>query len=179
LEQSDSLVIKDPVAVRYLGDAQKRRILREFMKEPKTALQAARSIGMRPPTMYHHVTQLTQVGLLILVEERRKRGTVEKYLQTPARQMTGAATLGDVDQTVDLIRDTFDGCLAEIQATLAENPETRPPISIIHLAVAVSPDRLEDFLARFQESANDFGGPDETELNLMVLVHPRRKVVLE
>jgi DNA-binding transcriptional ArsR family regulator len=174
LPQVESLVVRDPVAIRFLGDTQKRRILREFMDEPKTALQAAHSLGMRPPTIYHHVAQLTQVGLLVLVEERRKRGTVEKYLQTPARQMTGAASVGDVDEAVELFRETFDACLQEIQSAIVDRTEPHPPIGIVHLSASVSPDRLNEFMESFRAAAKEFDGPDAKELSVMIVVHPRK-----
>ena len=172
--QSESLEVRDPLAIRFLGDTQKRRILREFMEEPKTALQAARSLEMSPTTVYHHVSQLTQVGLLVLVEERRKRGTVEKYLQTPARHMIGAARLGEVDLALEVFRQNMDGCLADIQATLADPAETPPHIAILHLSARVPQGRLTEFMEGFDAYSKQFSGPEGKEMNVMVVVHPQR-----
>ena len=69
---------------RLLADPLKLRILREFVDEPRTTKQVAERLGEKAPRLYRHVQAMLDVGLLEHKEERKKRGTTERYLQAIA-----------------------------------------------------------------------------------------------
>lgn len=70
--------------MRALVDPLRVRILREFVETPRTTKQVAERLGEKPTRLYRHVEALAAAGLLELKEERRKRGTMERYFQAIA-----------------------------------------------------------------------------------------------
>jgi DNA-binding transcriptional ArsR family regulator len=79
--------------VKILADPLRLRILRAFVGRPRTTKQVADLLGEPAPRLYRHVDALRRAGLLRLVDERRKRGTVERYLEA-------VATRFEVDRAV-------------------------------------------------------------------------------
>jgi len=67
------------------------RLFELFARTPRTAKQAAEHLGLPPTRLYHHVAALERVGLVRLVETRKKRGTVEKYFRAVPLRLGAAA----------------------------------------------------------------------------------------
>jgi hypothetical protein len=81
------MVISDPAVLKVLADPVRLRVLGAFV-EPSTALAAARRLGMGRG-IYRHVDALVDAGLLVVVSTQRKRGTIERTLQSTARRYVG------------------------------------------------------------------------------------------
>lgn len=56
----------------------RRRILEAVSRVPGSSLSLARRLELPQPRVHYHLRRLERAGLLSVVEERRKRGIVEK-----------------------------------------------------------------------------------------------------
>ena len=81
----DSYLLSDLEQVRVFLDPLRQRIVEALGAGPATAKQVAAALGERPSRIYHHVQTLVGAGLIRVVERRRKRGTVERYLAPVAK----------------------------------------------------------------------------------------------
>jgi len=80
----ETYVIKRLEQAKLLTDPFKLKILEGFAIEPSTTKQVADRMGEKAPRLYRHVDALVDEGLLELVEEKPKRGTIERYYRTIA-----------------------------------------------------------------------------------------------
>ncbi len=69
---------------KLLTDPFKLKLLERFACGPATTKQVADRMGEKAPRLYRHVDALVEQGLLVLVEEKPKRGTIERYYRTVA-----------------------------------------------------------------------------------------------
>ena len=76
--------IKELEQVRLLADPLKLKLLQAFAESAKTAKQVAAETGERVTKLYRHVDALLDAGLLVVVREQQKRGTVERTFRAVA-----------------------------------------------------------------------------------------------
>ncbi len=77
-------VIRDLGQAKLLTDPFKLKLLERFADEPITTKQVADLMGEKAPRLYRHVDALVEAGLLELIKEQPKRGTIERYYKTIA-----------------------------------------------------------------------------------------------
>jgi len=75
--------LEEPNAVRAALSPLRRRLL-NLLQEPASASQLAVTLGMPRQRLGYHLRQLEQAGLVELVEQRQRRGFVERILQATA-----------------------------------------------------------------------------------------------
>ncbi len=80
----ETYVIKRLEQAKLLTDPFKLKVLEGFASNPATTKQVADRMGEKAPRLYRHVDALVEEGLLELVEEKPKRGTIERYYKTIA-----------------------------------------------------------------------------------------------
>ena len=80
----DTYLVKRLDQAKLLTDPFKLKLLERFSGTPVTTKQVADQMGEKAPRLYRHVDALFDAGLLELVEEKPKRGTVERYYRTIA-----------------------------------------------------------------------------------------------
>jgi DNA-binding transcriptional ArsR family regulator len=80
----DTYVVKRLEQAKLLTDPFKLKLLERFAGKPVTTKQVADRMGEKAPRLYRHVDALVDAGLLTLVEEKPKRGTIERYYRTVA-----------------------------------------------------------------------------------------------
>lgn len=106
-----------------LADAFKLSILEQFADEPRTAKQVADRMGLKQTRLYRHIEALHSAGLLKVMREQQKRGTVERYYQTVAQRFeidssmfaTGSVEENEILKMVrGLMRDTEEEILPMI-----------------------------------------------------------------
>lgn len=85
-EPQEFYVVRDLDQARVLLDPLRLKLLRAFVSSPKTTKQVSEELGEKPTRLYRHVDSLLDSGLLVVKDERRKRGTVERYLQAISRR---------------------------------------------------------------------------------------------
>lgn len=112
-------IVRELDQAKILADPLKLKIIQAFASKPRTTKQVADLLDEAPTKLYRHVDALMEAGLIELVEERPKRGTVEKYLQAiaakfvidptlfaPDKQLNaGDETPGIIDSIMDLTKE--------------------------------------------------------------------------
>jgi len=108
----DTYVVKRLEQAKLLTDPFKLKLLERFAGKPVTTKQVADRMGEKAPRLYRHVDALVDEGLLTLVEEKPKRGTIERYYRTVADRFevdpglfTSASDEGD--DALGMIRSLF------------------------------------------------------------------------
>ena len=89
------------------------RILEAISRVPGSSLSLARRLGDSQPRVHYHLRCLAGAGLARVVEERRKRGVVERlYAAEPAAATMATRALG--------VSEDPEAPLAAFSATLAQ-----------------------------------------------------------
>jgi DNA-binding transcriptional ArsR family regulator len=144
--------VEDLEQARLLSDPFKLKLLEQFAIEPKTTKQVADALGEKAPKLYRHVDALAQAGLITLVAEKPKRGTVERYFKTVATRFEMAPHLisdgGDqADQAEEMmqsmVRDATND-LATIIRSYSEPPEPEHAPLMMKVSVAASRAQIEE-----------------------------------
>ena len=83
------------------------RVLKE-MREPQSATTLAPRLGLSRQALNYHLRELEREGFLELVEERPRRGCVERMLKVTSRAfVVNPALLGALSDDPDEARDRF------------------------------------------------------------------------
>jgi len=118
----DTYIIKRLEQARLLSDPFKLRLIEQFYT-PTTTKQVADKLGEKAPRLYRHVDAMVDAGLLVLVEEKPKRGTVERYYKSVA---------GRFEMDPDLFNtsgEAADSTFALVRAALKETESELAAIS--------------------------------------------------
>lgn len=153
--------------VRALSDPTRLRLLELFKERRMTTMQAAAAMGVPPTRLYHHVKLLEQLGFIKLVEERRNRGTIEKYFQAVARAFSVDPTLFEGGSpraqaarslAANMLTTVLDRARAEAADSMAGGLIGRTgaatPI-IIHSHIKAGPKGLQKVTARIKRCVDD------------------------
>ena len=105
----DTYIVKRLDQAKLLTDPFKLKLLEQFRRRPVTTKQVADQLGEKAPRLYRHVDALFDAGLLKLVEEKPKRGTVERYYRTVASRFEMDPELfvtspGREDDAIEMMR---------------------------------------------------------------------------
>ena len=164
---------------KLLTDPFKLKLLERFAGSPATTKQVADRMGEKAPRLYRHVDALVEQGLLELVEEKPKRGTIERYYRTVADRFEVhpdlfiASEKGGED-ALDLIRSLLRDTESDLvkifdayQAAGASPKDEEMPI-VMRVAVRGTPgeiqalrDRLEEWHKESSELRGDREDSDE------------------
>ncbi len=167
----ETYVIRRLEQARLLSDPFKLKLLEQFAAGPATTKQVADELGEKAPRLYRHVDALVDEGLLELVEERPKRGTVERYFRTIASRFevdpelftTGSAAEDDAfDMIRSVLRET-ESELVRLFEHQAEQGEDGEQAGIfMRMAIKGTPEEIEqlnDKLSEWLEECNSI--PDD------------------
>ncbi len=118
-------IVKRIEQAKLLTDPFKLKLLERFAGTPATTKQVADRMGEKAPRLYRHVDALVEEHLLELVEEKPKRGTIERYYRTVADRFEVdpdlfATTSGHADESVDMIRSLFRDTESELLRCFSE-----------------------------------------------------------
>ena len=93
------------------------RVLRE-MQEPQSATSLSPRLGLSRQTLNYHLRELEREGFLEVVEERPRRGCIERMLQVTSRAfVVNPALLGTLSDDPDQARDAFSSAFLLATAT--------------------------------------------------------------
>ena len=168
-------VIRDLEQAKLLTDPFKLKILEQFFDGPVTTKQVADRLNEKAPRLYRHVDAFVEAGFLELVEERQKRGTVERYYQTIASRFEVDPEIFEThpdaaqDEMSKVVRTLFRESqnelmqLKELDLSAADGDMPLPLVA--RASVQASPDQiaklrafLEDWLQQCQAFAEDGAG---------------------
>jgi DNA-binding transcriptional ArsR family regulator len=173
---------------RILSDPLRVRLLREFVEEPRTTKQVADRLGENAPKLYRHVQALVDAGLLELKEERKKRGTTERYLQAVAARFEVDASLfasagrgsakGAARQVSQMVTRLFASAQEDLLAYCADPASEANPPTVARILARGSPQEIAKIRRRIMtiiESghgrAAKRGSTEEVELTGLIAFH--------
>lgn len=164
----DTYIVKRLEQAKLLTDPFKLKLLERFGGDPVTTKQVADRMGEKAPRLYRHVDALFDAGLLELVEEKPKRGTVERYFRTVASRfeidpdLFSPQSAGD-NAGLDVMRQIFRDTESELVALLSatdERLDKGPRPLVMRVAVSGSEadmERLQKKLSEWVEECGDTG----------------------
>lgn len=175
---------------RILADPLRVRLLREFVPEPRTTKQVAERLQEKAPKLYRHVQALLDAGLLKRMGERKKRGTIERYLQAVAARFEVDRTLfdapaaqrakggGAVSDLEQLIRTLFAQTQDELLKSCTPGASVAAPPTVARMYVRGSKahvariqHRIMALLAASQGRSRKSSAKDEVELSGLIAFH--------
>jgi predicted transcriptional regulator len=101
------LTVRDPAQATALLQPQRLRLL-EGLVEPDSAAGLARRLHLPRQQLNYHLRELERLGLVELVEERRRGNCVERVVVATARRyVISPEVLGRLGEGFDEVRDHF------------------------------------------------------------------------
>lgn len=169
--------------VRLLTDPARLELVRAFAERPRTTKQVADLLDVPPTRLYRHVDALLEAGLLELVAERPKRGTVERYLRAVARRFevdpalfARSGTGGEGAGLGAILR----GVEEDVSRALADASESSDPPLVAHAQLVGSPARVARLRAKLAELLEDMGdegdddpGEGEVVYGCLIALYPK------
>jgi len=110
-------------------------------------------MGEKAPRLYRHVDALVAEGLLELVEEKPKRGTVERYYRTVASRFEVdpglfSTTSGKADAAAEMLRSVFRSTESELLGLFQQQDESESEPDhipfVMRLAVRGTPQEIKE-----------------------------------
>lgn len=119
------MVLDELDQVKALAVPVRVEILHMLEDEPMTTTQMARLLGEKPNRLYYHVTELERVGILEVVERKRRGNLYEKYYRPAARFYRIDPALfqkGDegMQAYLNTVISNFDNTLIDLRKCLAD-----------------------------------------------------------
>ena len=147
--------IKEIKHFRLLSDPLKLKLL-QTLAEEQTVRQIAERMNESVTKLYRHVDALLDAGLIEVVQETPKRGTVERSFRAVAKRFEVDSSLldgGAIDSSLEPVRDLLRDSESEILGALADPGVSKDDDMILaRLRVQASPAHL----ARLRSSLNDW-----------------------
>ncbi len=166
---------------RLLADEFKLRVLMAFVDRPATVKQVADKLGEKQTRLYRHVDALLEAGLLNVVEEKQKRGTVERTLQAIASRFEAEPSLFQGESGKEShapIRGQFQMAADAFLKSLSADARSRSRVDPVCLRILnrVSPERLEElhrllmeWVERASSEESDETGDDQRALSALIV----------
>lgn len=157
----DTYIVRRLDQAKLLTDPFKLKLLEQFGSDPVTTKQVADQMGEKAPRLYRHVDALHDAGLLELVEEKPKRGTVERYFRTIASRFEVdpglfATSPGHDNDAIDMMRSLIretESELVSLYARLDGYPADRDQRPLL---MRVSVSGTDDEIRRLKEKLNEW-----------------------
>lgn len=174
-------VVKRLEQAKLLTDPFKLKLLERFAGVPATTKQVADRMGEKAPRLYRHVDALADEGLLELVEEKPKRGTIERYYKTVADRFevhpdlfiaSGDHTADAFDMIRSLLRDTESDLVRfyDKHMQAGELPADKDLPIVMRVAVRGTPEEIQalrDKLEDWHEECSAMRGDREDSGDLV------------
>lgn len=175
-------VVSDLEQVRLLGDPLKLEIL-QCAVSPRTIKDIAAAMGQNVTKLYRHVDALRAAGLLEVIDERQKRGTVERTFRAVAKRFEtdpalfrrdGAGDNPALDSLTQLLRNANH----EIVDAVANLDEERPPV-VMRLRFCATQEQHAELAAMLRawikKVQNEGATEGEREFGALVALYPIEK----
>ena len=156
----------DAILTGLLMHPQRLRIVAALMQlGPATATEISERLPSVPSaTLYRQLRTLTEIGVVMVAEERRIRGTVERvYKLEWAKARLDASALNDLSpQEVQAIFGSFLAVLAgefEEYSQRDDRDYRRDAVMFAWQPLVINPERYEEFLNALAEAIRPFAAP--------------------
>ena len=157
----DTYVVKRLEQAKLLTDPFKLKLLERFGGKPVTTKQVADGMGEKAPRLYRHVDALAEEGLLELVEERPKRGTIERYYRTVAGRFEVDPNLfstssGVADGALDMLRSIFRDTESDLVRIFDQLKDGEPDPEDLPLVMRLGIRGTAEEIQRLQEKLDEW-----------------------
>ena len=157
----DTYVVKRLEQAKLLTDPFKLKLLERFGGKPVTTKQVADGMGEKAPRLYRHVDALVDEGLLELVEERPKRGTIERYYRTVAGRFEVDPNLfstssGVADDALDMLRSIFRDTESDLVRIFGQLKDGEPDPEDLPLVMRLGIRGTAEEIQRLQEKLDEW-----------------------
>lgn len=157
----DTYVVKRLEQAKLLTDPFKLKLLERFGGKPVTTKQVADRMGEKAPRLYRHVDALVDEGLLELVEERPKRGTIERYYRTVAGRFEVDPNLfstssGVADGALDMLRSVFRDTESDLVRIFDQLKDGEPDPEDLPLVMRLGIRGTAEEIQRLQEKLDEW-----------------------
>ncbi|GLZ38858.1 hypothetical protein Acsp05_24820 [Actinokineospora sp. NBRC 105648] len=152
-----------------------------LLAEPRTCSEVAGSLGQTPQRVYYHVKKLVEVGLVVLVAERKVRALTEGVYQAAARsywvspRLVGRVTPRGEELVLGYLVDLAEQVQADV-AALDRAASELPSVGVSG-AIRLPPERRAEFFAELQTTLQDlftrYGGAVGDPFALVVACYPK------
>lgn len=149
----DTHTISDLDQLRLLSDPLKLRLLQAFSESAKTTKQVAAELGEGVTKLYRHVDALHDSGLIEVVEERQKRGAIERTFRAVARRFEADQSLfsgAPTDEVVGAAREMLQVAETEILNVLTHARDDEEPAIIMRIRGRASPEKIAELRTALQ-----------------------------
>jgi DNA-binding transcriptional ArsR family regulator len=153
----DTYIVKRLDQAKLLTDPFKLKLLERFGGDPVTTKQVADQMGEKAPRLYRHVDALFDAGLLELVEEKPKRGTVERYFRTIASRFEVDPELFTTsaeqrDKGIEMMRSLIRDTESELVSIMSRADDSSLDAGLLmRVAVRGTEDEIEKLGKKLQE----------------------------
>ena len=156
----DTYLVKRLDQAKLLTDPFKLQLLQRFGDHPVTTKQVADQMGEKAPRLYRHVDALVDAGLLELVEEKPKRGTVERYFRTVASRFEMDPTLfapaeAPADEWIEMMRGLFretEADLVRLFSRTVDSPDGKKELpKLFRVSVRGTDEEIGRLRAKLEE----------------------------
>ena len=157
--------IKDLGQIRLLSDPLKLQLLQAFAESAKTTKQVAVELGESVTKLYRHVDALHDAGLLQVVAEKQKRGTIERTFRAVAQRFEADHSLfsdAPGDEGTDAAREMLRARETEILNVLASAREDDEEKAIVMgIRGKATPEKISELRATLQAWIDSIPNYDE------------------
>ena len=147
----ESIARQRELLISMLSDPLKLRLLQAFAESAKTTKQAAAELGENVTKLYRHVDALHDAGLLVVVEEKQKRGTVERTFRAVAQRFEADHALFAAEHGAagtDAVRELLRISEAEILEVLANAGDAEDEQAILmRIRGRATPEKIAELRA--------------------------------
>jgi len=181
MKNHKTYIINTLEQLRLLGDPLKLRLVQAFAEGEKTTKQVASELGEGITKLYRHVDALHDAGLLEIVSETPKRGTLERTFRAIAERF-------EVDQALlseagasgshEAIRELLRGGESEILRAIEASDGDDENLMVMRFRIKGSTEQirnlrksLEDWLETVQQNQEDIP-EDYEEAGAMIAFYP-------
>ena len=160
-------LVKRLEQAKLLTDPFKLKLIERFAGEPATTKQVADRMGEKAPRLYRHVDALVEEGLLVLVEERPKRGTIERYYTTVADRFEVDPDLfttgGDTaEEAADMLQQVFRDVESEFIRVFRREQDAGTAEEDLPMAMRVgvrgTPEEIRELREKLEDWLQHCGG---------------------
>lgn len=156
--------------VRLLADPLKLRLLQAFAEQARTTKQVATELGESVTKLYRHVDALHDAGLLEVVDERQKRGAIERTFRAVAHRFEADHTLfknqadsAGVEAAREILRVTESEILNVLTKIADDEDDSTMIVRVRGRASADKIAELQAALESWLDSINDCDDPSDGE----------------
>lgn len=151
--------------VRLLGDPLKLKLLQTFAEAPRTTKEAAAALGENITKLYRHVDALHEAGLLVVVAEKQKRGTVERTFRAVAQRFEADHALFS-DRSGEDGQDTARQILRISEGEILDvlrhaKPDDRESAIIMHIRGKATPEKIQALRQTLNDWLDSVPGEEE------------------